>query len=225
MPVDEEAPGDRGAPRRRRSGGICGRRPCGRRLCGRVRSGWPQRAQAEREHHSSLDAVFEIVDADVEVGGGIIAGALSFRLFLRCCRWPRLRRGIGSRERARTSRFAEGGGSRVGRGGSRLERVPEHRDELEPRYMRLLVGGPLAILPGTARGFAPSVADVAAGRRGPMRSLRRLSRSREGRQREPRVRSSRRLTSGGRPATGYVVESGGVLSPRARSTATMAMRR
>ena len=41
-----------------------------------------ERAQAEREHHSSLDAVFEIVDTDVEVGGGIIAGALAFRLFL-----------------------------------------------------------------------------------------------------------------------------------------------
>ncbi len=41
-----------------------------------------ERAQAGRENHSSLDAVFEIVDTDVEVGGGIIAGALSFRLFL-----------------------------------------------------------------------------------------------------------------------------------------------
>ena len=41
-----------------------------------------ERAQSGREHHSSLDAVFEIVDTDVEVGGGIIAGALSFRLFL-----------------------------------------------------------------------------------------------------------------------------------------------
>ncbi len=41
-----------------------------------------ERAQTEREHHSSLDAVFEIVDTDIEVGGGIIAGALCFRLFL-----------------------------------------------------------------------------------------------------------------------------------------------
>ena len=41
-----------------------------------------EQAQAGRENHSSLDAVFEIVDTDVEVGGGIIAGALAFRLFL-----------------------------------------------------------------------------------------------------------------------------------------------
>ena len=42
---------------------------------------------------------------------------------------------------------------------------------------------------------------------------------------ETRARSSRRMTSGGRPSTGYVVERGGVLSPRARSTATTAMTR
>ena len=41
-----------------------------------------ERAQSERERHSSLDAVFEVVDTDIEVGGGIIAGALAFRLFL-----------------------------------------------------------------------------------------------------------------------------------------------
>src|SRR5262245_52264192 len=40
------------------------------------------RAQAERGRHGSLDAVFEMVDRDVEVGGGIIAGALAYRLFI-----------------------------------------------------------------------------------------------------------------------------------------------
>src|SRR5262249_53022333 len=40
------------------------------------------RAQAERGEHGSLDAVFEMVDRDVEVGGGIIAGALAYRLFI-----------------------------------------------------------------------------------------------------------------------------------------------
>jgi hypothetical protein len=40
------------------------------------------RAQAERGRHASVDAAFEIVDRDVEVGGGIIAGALAYRLFI-----------------------------------------------------------------------------------------------------------------------------------------------
>ena len=40
------------------------------------------RAQAERELHGSVDAVFDMVDRDSEVGGGIIAGALAYRLFI-----------------------------------------------------------------------------------------------------------------------------------------------
>jgi uncharacterized BrkB/YihY/UPF0761 family membrane protein len=41
-----------------------------------------QRAQAERGRHRSVDAVFEMVDRDSEVGGGIMAGALAYRLFI-----------------------------------------------------------------------------------------------------------------------------------------------
>jgi membrane protein len=41
-----------------------------------------QRAQRERSRHRSVDAVFEMVDRDGEVGGGIIAGALAYRLFI-----------------------------------------------------------------------------------------------------------------------------------------------
>ena len=41
-----------------------------------------ERAQAERRRHDSVDAIFEIVDRDGEVGGGIIAGALAYRLFI-----------------------------------------------------------------------------------------------------------------------------------------------
>jgi uncharacterized BrkB/YihY/UPF0761 family membrane protein len=41
-----------------------------------------ERAQAERGRHGSVDAVFEIVERDGEVGGGIIAGALAYRLFI-----------------------------------------------------------------------------------------------------------------------------------------------
>jgi membrane protein len=40
------------------------------------------RAELERARHRSLDAVFEMVDRDSEVGGGIIAGALAYRLFI-----------------------------------------------------------------------------------------------------------------------------------------------
>jgi membrane protein len=40
------------------------------------------RAQEERRRHSSLDAVFDMADRDSEVGGGIIAGALAYRLFI-----------------------------------------------------------------------------------------------------------------------------------------------
>jgi uncharacterized BrkB/YihY/UPF0761 family membrane protein len=41
-----------------------------------------ERAHAERERHSTVDALFEIVDHDSEVGGGIMAGALAYRLFI-----------------------------------------------------------------------------------------------------------------------------------------------
>jgi membrane protein len=40
------------------------------------------RAAEERSRHGSVDALFELVDRDVEVGGGIIAGALAYRLFI-----------------------------------------------------------------------------------------------------------------------------------------------
>ena len=41
-----------------------------------------ERAQAERGRHDSVDALFEMVDRDIELGGGIIAGALAYRLFI-----------------------------------------------------------------------------------------------------------------------------------------------
>ena len=40
------------------------------------------RAEAERGRHGSVDAAFEIVERDGEVGGAIIAGALAYRLFI-----------------------------------------------------------------------------------------------------------------------------------------------
>jgi uncharacterized BrkB/YihY/UPF0761 family membrane protein len=41
-----------------------------------------ERAHVERQRHSSVDAIFEMVDHDSEVGGGIMAGALAYRLFI-----------------------------------------------------------------------------------------------------------------------------------------------
>jgi uncharacterized BrkB/YihY/UPF0761 family membrane protein len=41
-----------------------------------------ERAEAERGRHGSVDAVYELVERDQEVGGGIIAGALAYRLFI-----------------------------------------------------------------------------------------------------------------------------------------------
>ncbi len=41
-----------------------------------------ERATAERARHRSVDAMFEIADHDSEIGGGILAGALAYRLFI-----------------------------------------------------------------------------------------------------------------------------------------------
>jgi len=42
----------------------------------------PKRLQHEREAHRSLDAALEMVDHDADVGGGIMAGALAYRMFV-----------------------------------------------------------------------------------------------------------------------------------------------
>lgn len=41
-----------------------------------------ERAETERRLHKSVDATFQMVDRDIELGGGIIAGALAYRLFI-----------------------------------------------------------------------------------------------------------------------------------------------
>jgi uncharacterized BrkB/YihY/UPF0761 family membrane protein len=41
-----------------------------------------ERAETERKLHRSVDATFQMVDRDIELGGGIIAGALAYRLFI-----------------------------------------------------------------------------------------------------------------------------------------------
>ena len=41
-----------------------------------------ERAHAERTRHGSVDAAFQMADHDSEIGGGIMAGALAYRLFI-----------------------------------------------------------------------------------------------------------------------------------------------
>src|SRR3954465_6344946 len=41
-----------------------------------------ERAEAQRSEHESVDVVYELVDRDTEVGGGLLAGALAYRLFI-----------------------------------------------------------------------------------------------------------------------------------------------
>jgi uncharacterized BrkB/YihY/UPF0761 family membrane protein len=41
-----------------------------------------ERLRAERQRHSSVDAAYEMVERDSELGGGLIAGALAYRLFI-----------------------------------------------------------------------------------------------------------------------------------------------
>jgi uncharacterized BrkB/YihY/UPF0761 family membrane protein len=41
-----------------------------------------ERAETERGRHRSVDAVFDMAERDSEVAGGIIAGALAYRLFI-----------------------------------------------------------------------------------------------------------------------------------------------
>jgi uncharacterized BrkB/YihY/UPF0761 family membrane protein len=41
-----------------------------------------ERAERERQRHRSVDAVFDMAERDSEVAGGIIAGALAYRLFI-----------------------------------------------------------------------------------------------------------------------------------------------
>jgi uncharacterized BrkB/YihY/UPF0761 family membrane protein len=40
------------------------------------------RAEAFRREHSSVDAVYVMADRDIEIGGGIMAGALAYRIFI-----------------------------------------------------------------------------------------------------------------------------------------------
>jgi uncharacterized BrkB/YihY/UPF0761 family membrane protein len=41
-----------------------------------------ERGRTERQLHKSVDAAYQMVDRDTELGGGIIAGALAYRLFI-----------------------------------------------------------------------------------------------------------------------------------------------
>ena len=76
--MEETEPIATGAPPDARSVGAPSRRA---RIEARGRL-LAKRAEAERRRHASVDTVFEMVDRDGEAGGGIIAGALAYRLFI-----------------------------------------------------------------------------------------------------------------------------------------------
>jgi len=76
-PVDEQPPAEIDVPRSRSERARL--RAAAVKARGRLLA---ERADAERSRHASVDAVFEMVDRDLEVGGGIIAGALAYRLFI-----------------------------------------------------------------------------------------------------------------------------------------------
>jgi uncharacterized BrkB/YihY/UPF0761 family membrane protein len=68
---ETQASGPRAGRMRSRAAGVRGRV-----------EGLTARAQAERGRHDSVDAMFAMADRDIEFGGGIIAGALAYRLFI-----------------------------------------------------------------------------------------------------------------------------------------------
>jgi len=75
----EPVAGEAGAPARRESQSrLAALHARSQRLVDRAQ----ERAQVERSRHGSVDAVFEMVDHDAEVGGSIMAGALAYRLFI-----------------------------------------------------------------------------------------------------------------------------------------------
>ena len=43
---------------------------------------YAERAEAIRREHNSVDAVYVMADRDIEIGGGIMAGALAYRVFV-----------------------------------------------------------------------------------------------------------------------------------------------
>lgn len=74
----EETRQDSGEPREAPAPGAPSRRAA---IVARA-TGLAERARSERARHESVDVLFEMVDRDVEAGGGIIAGALAYRFFL-----------------------------------------------------------------------------------------------------------------------------------------------
>ena len=77
MPVEEKQP-DRPTASRSLLGRARAHAETARSTAERVAA----RADAERRRHGTVDAAFEMVDHDSEVGGGIMAGALAYRLFI-----------------------------------------------------------------------------------------------------------------------------------------------
>ena len=104
-----------------------------------------ERAEAERGRHGSVDAVFEMADRDIEAGGGIIAGALAFRLFIWMLPMALVAvAGLGIASRAE-SESPERAAHSVGLGGLVSSSVA-HASEGKSWWYALLVGIPVLLI-------------------------------------------------------------------------------
>jgi uncharacterized BrkB/YihY/UPF0761 family membrane protein len=106
--------------------------------------GLAERAQRERGNRGWLDATFEIADRDAEVAGGIIAGALAYRLFLWLLPFGLVFvGGLGVLADA-TSRSPKNLGGDLGIGGIVANSVQSASNSRSPWYA-LIVGVPLLV--------------------------------------------------------------------------------
>lgn len=102
------------------------------------------RATEERSRHRSVDAVFEVFDRDAEVGGGLIAGALAYRLFIWLLPFALVMvAGLGIAAKA-TSTSPEGAAGSLGLAGLVSSSVASAA-EGSSRWYALLVGVPILL--------------------------------------------------------------------------------
>jgi len=103
-----------------------------------------ERGEEERKRHASVDAVYEMVDRDAEVGGGIIAGALAYRLFLWLLPFALVAvAGLGVASDA-ASDSPEGAAHAIGLGGLVSSSVSNAADG-KARWYAIIVGIPILI--------------------------------------------------------------------------------
>jgi membrane protein len=112
-------------------------------LQGRVDS-LSEQAQAERGRRGWLDATFEVADRDVEVAGGIIAGALAYRFFIWLLPFGLVFVGGLGLVAELTSRSPKSVGGTLGVGGIVASSLQSATDSRSPWYA-VIVGVPILL--------------------------------------------------------------------------------